>query len=302
MEKNKIFDVIIVGGSYSGLSAALALGRSRRNVLIIDSGKPCNASTPHSHNFLTQDGKTPAEISQLAKSQVLKYKTVDFQNDLALSGKRTDGGFEIKTNNGKTHIGKKLIFATGVKDIMPDIKGLSACWGISVIHCPYCHGYEFVNKKTAIMINGDHGYHLAQLVNNLTDNLTVLTSGKADFSEEELKKLAKHKIEVVETEIEEIQHKQGYVEKVVFKDGHSRSFNAIYAGLPFKQHTNIPMDLGCELSEEGYIQVDTFQKTNVAGVYACGDSTSRLRSIATSVYTGNFAGAALNMELCSESF
>src|SRR5690606_408454 len=139
---NKNFDVIIIGGSYAGLSSAMTLGRALRNVLMIDSGKPCNRQTPHSHNFITQDGEEPGTIAEKAKAQVLKYDTVKFLNDLAVSGKKTENGFVIATETGKEFATKKLVFATGVKDIMPGIKGFSECWGISVIHCPYCHGYE----------------------------------------------------------------------------------------------------------------------------------------------------------------
>ncbi len=91
----KQFDVIIIGGSYSGMAAGMALGRALKQVLIIDSGNPCNAPTPHSHNFLTQDGKTPLQIATLAKQQVEKYNTVTFFNGLATHGIKTDNGFEI---------------------------------------------------------------------------------------------------------------------------------------------------------------------------------------------------------------
>src|SRR5699024_5435270 len=97
MTDHKNFEVIIIGGSYAGLSAAMALGRSLRKVLIIDSGLPCNRQAPHSHNFITHDGKTPGEIAAKAKAQVLKYETVQFLNGLAVSGKKTATGFEITT-------------------------------------------------------------------------------------------------------------------------------------------------------------------------------------------------------------
>ncbi|MGE4512522.1 MAG: NAD(P)/FAD-dependent oxidoreductase, partial [Chryseobacterium sp.] len=144
MENN--FDVIIIGGSYAGLSAGMALGRSLRNVLIIDSEKPCNRQTPHSHNFITQDGKRPKEISDLAKEQVAKYETVSFFNGTVIKTSKNDNGFEVETSYGEKFTAKKIILATGLKDIMPDIEGFSECWGISVIHCPYCHGYEVKDR------------------------------------------------------------------------------------------------------------------------------------------------------------
>src|SRR5690554_5341159 len=151
MTEVKDFDVIIIGGSYAGLSSAMALGRALRNVLIIDSGLPCNRQTPHSHNFLTQDGSTPNEIATLAKQQVEKYESVRFYKGIATSGVKTVDGFEIMTDANSTFTSKKLILATGVKDIMPALPGFAACWGISIIHCPYCHGYEYRSQNTGIL-------------------------------------------------------------------------------------------------------------------------------------------------------
>src|SRR5688500_15047914 len=139
------FDVIIVGGSYSGLAAGMALGRALRKVLIIDSGKPCNRYTPHSHNFITHDGKPPGEIGALARQQVEKYNTVKFFNAIALKSENKGNLFHISAGSNAIFSAKKLIFATGIRDLMTDIAGFEECWGKSVIHCPYCHGYEVRN-------------------------------------------------------------------------------------------------------------------------------------------------------------
>lgn len=298
----KDFEVIIIGGSYAGLSAAMALGRSLRNILIIDNGKPCNIQTPHSHNFLTQDGKTPKEISTLAKQQVEKYETVKFFKGLATKGTKTENGFEVTTNTGEKFTALKLIFATGIKDIMPNIKGFAACWGISIIHCPYCHGYEHRNINTAIIANGAKAFHIASLVNNLTNKITILTTGKPDFSSEQMEKLNNHSIKIIETEISEFQNKNGHIQNVVFHKGTKMSFDVAYAVIPFLQHTDIPVSFGCELTEHGYIKVDALQKTTIQGIYACGDNTNTMRSVANAVYSGNITGAIVNAELTNEQF
>lgn len=301
MIKNN-FDVVIVGGSYAGLSAAMALGRSLRDVLVIDSGKPCNRQTPHSHNFITQDGIAPHTIAQKAKEDVSKYSTVKFLDDVAIEGKKSEDGFEIITEKGQRVITKKLIFSTGIQDIMPDIKGFSDCWGITVIHCPYCHGYEFKGQKTAIMSNADTAFHMTSLVSNLTEDLTILTNGKSDFNSEQTEKLKKHNIEIIEAEVIEMVHSNGHLKNVVLKNGQEIPFNAIYAGIPFKQHTNLPAKLGCKLTEQGHIQVDDFQKTSVEGIFACGDNSTMMRSVANAVASGNIAGARANMELVHKEF
>ena len=302
MTDNKDFEVIIVGGSYAGLSAAMALGRSLRSVLIIDGGLPCNRQTPHSHNFITHDGEKPGEISRKAKADVLKYDTVSFLYDTAISGKKNEGSFTILTQSGKEFHAKKLIFATGITDTMPSIKGFSECWGISIVHCPYCHGYEIRDKNTGILADGARGYHLASMVNNLTDKLTLLTNSKADFTEEQTIKIKKNTIEIIETTITAIEHEKGNIKNVVFSDGSKKSFDALYASLPFTQHSNIPNSLGCILNEHGYIQVNPFQETNISGVFACGDNSNMMRSVANAVYTGNLTGAVVNGRLVEETF
>ncbi|MAZ28210.1 MAG: pyridine nucleotide-disulfide oxidoreductase [Cytophagaceae bacterium] len=298
----KNFEVIIIGGSYAGLSAAMALGRSLRNVLIIDNGQPCNRQTPHSHNFITQDGVPPTEIAAKAKEQVLKYTTVDFITDLAVSAEKTKKGFSITTQSGDIVTAEKLIIATGVKDIIPKIDGFAECWGISMIHCPYCHGYEVRNKKTGIMANGERAFHLASLVNNLTNNLTILTTGKTDFTSDQIEKLESHQIAIIETEISGLEHQDGYLQKVIFNTGEKVGFDAIYAGFPTTQHSDIPVSLGCELTEHRHIKVNEFQQTTIDGIYACGDNSTMMRSVANAVANGNIAGAMVNAELTKEYF
>lgn len=302
MKENITFEVIIIGGSYAGLSAAMTLGRSLRNTLVIDSGKPCNQQTPHSHNFLTQDGKSPMEIASLARRQVEQYESIQFLDDKVVHGEKVNDLFTLKTLSGKIISAKKLIFATGIKDIMPSIKGFSECWGITAIHCPYCHGYEFRNKKTAIMANGDSAFHLSSLVNNLTMDITLLTSGKSQFSKEQLDKIQQHNIAVEESEIIELEHSKGHIDQVVFKNGKKIKFDAMYASIPFEQHSNVPKEMGCKITEMGHIEVDDFQKTSVEGIFACGDNTTYFRSIANAVSNGNTAGAVVNKELTEEVF
>ena len=302
MNSDKNFEVIIVGGSYAGLAAGMALGRALRKVLIIDSEKPCNRQTPHSHNFLTQDGSTPKEIAALGKKQVQMYDTVEFLNDLVTNGSKTKNGFEIQTTNGDVCAAKKLVFATGIKDIMPAIPGLSECWGISVIHCPYCHGYEVRKQKTGILGNGEYGFEFSSLISNWTDDLTLYTNGKSTLTGEQTAKLHQHNIGIVEDEIDQLEHEDGYLQHIQFKNGKSASVKAVYTRTPFIQHCPIPELLGCELSTDGYIVVDHSQKTTVAGIFACGDNTTRLRTVANAVAMGTTAGMMVNRELIEEEF
>lgn len=302
MEISKTYDVIIIGGSYAGLSAAMALGRAIRTVLVLDNGKPCNAQTPHSHNFLTQDGKTPKEIASVAKEQVSQYETVNFVGDTAVAATKTNNGFQISTAKGDIFETKKIIFASGVKDEFPNIGGLADCWGISVIHCPYCHGYEVRNQTTGIFANGEMAYEFAKLIWNWSKDLTLFTNGKSTLSPEQTKTLQSRQISIVEKEIVKVSHQNGQLEHLVFSDGTTQKLDALYAKLGFKQSTDLPLNLGCEFNENGYIKVDMMQKTTVDGLFACGDNTSMMRSVANAVYSGNMAGVVASKELIAEEF
>lgn len=296
------FDAIIVGGSYSGLAAAMALGRAMKQVLIIDSGKPCNRQTPHSHNFITQDGRTPKEIATLAKQQVEKYDTVTFYNGLAKDAVKTKTGFEIKTESGKAFNAKKLIFASGIRDIMQEIEGYAECWGLSVIHCPYCHGYEVRSEKTGILGNGEYGFEFSALISNWTRDLTLFTNGVSTLTLEQTAKIKSNNIQIVQTEIEKLEHSNGHLQEIIFKDGTTFPLKALYARSPFEQHCTIPETLGCELTDDGYIKTDPSQKTSIHGVFACGDNTTRLRTVANAVAMGTTAGMMVNKEIVLDEF
>lgn len=301
LTNEKLYDTIIVGGSYAGLSAAMTLGRSLRNVLIIDSGNPCNKQTPHSHNFLTRDGVPPADIAKIAREEVAKYPTIEFYNGFAVNGSTISEGFLIKTSNGNSYKAKKLIFATGILDSLHDITGFAECWGISVIHCPYCHGYEVRNKKTAILTDGDRLVYFTSLIKNLTDDVTLITPNKPS-NDDSILTLKRNGVKIIEKKISEIQHHNGYIEKVIFSDGTAESFEAIYAPVPFRQHSSIPEELGCEMTDAGLIKIDESHKTTLDSIYAVGDNSNPLRSVSLAVSSGSVAGVKVNGELSAEMF
>ena len=301
-ENDMGYEALIIGGSYAGLSAAMALGRSLRKVLIVDSGKPCNRFTPKSHNFITQDGVSPEKISLIAKEQVLQYETVEFETDTVKKVIKHDNVFEVILEKGRNIRAQKIVFATGVRDILPDIMGFAECWGKSIIHCPYCHGFEYKDMKTAIFTNHHKAMHLAPLIRNLTDNVTIITKTIEEYTEDDIKSIKRNKISIIESDISELEHNNGKLKNIILSSGKKLAIDVLYSPLPFKQSTTIPLDLGCNITESGLIEVDMFQKTNIDGVYACGDNSWPLRSVASAVHTGNIAGSILNMDLANESF
>lgn len=302
VSNQKLYDTIIVGGSYAGLSAAMTLGRSLRSVLIIDSGNPCNKQTPHSHNFLTRDGVPPGEIAKIAREEVAKYPTIEFYKGFAVYGSKISDGFVIKTSDGNSFKSKKLIFATGILDSLYDIKGFAECWGISVIHCPYCHGYEVRNKKTAILADGDRLVYFTSLIKNLTDDVTLITSEINASNADNIAILKRNGVKIIEKKISEIQHHNSHIEKIIFCDGTAENFDVLYAPVPFRQHSSIPEELGCELTDAGLIKIDESHKTTLDSVYAVGDNSNMLRSVSLAVSSGSVAGVKINGELSAEMF
>lgn len=296
------FDVIIIGGSYAGLSAALTLGRSTRNVLVIDAGKPCNRQTPHSHNFLTHDGDRPADISAAAKAEVLKYPSVKFVAGKANSTKQIAGGFSVGLEGGQNFTARKLLLATGLKDTLPDIKGLAACWAISAIHCPYCHGYEVKNEKVALLMNGEHAFEMSKNIQLLNKDLTILTNGKSQLTAEQTEKLRSKSINIIEDEVIEFEHQDGYLENVVFKNGEKLALKAIYVKPEIAQHLNFDEQLGFELTDLKTIKINEQQQSTAKGVYAAGDCTTLFRSLSIITAAGTLAAVMINKELISEDF
>ena len=296
------FDVIIIGGSYAGLSAALTLGRATRNVLVIDAGKPCNRQTPHSHNFLTHDGDKPAVIYKAAKAEVLKYPTVRFLEGQAISAKQIDGGFSISLENSENFTARKILLATGLKDVLPDIKGLAECWAISAIHCPYCHGYEVKDEKIGLLMNGEHAFEMAKTLNHWNKDLTILTNGKSQLSAEQTEKLKSKSITIIEYEVAELLHNNGYLEDVVFKNGEKIALKAIYLKSDVEQHGNFNEQLGFELTDLKTIKVDEQQQSTAKGVYAAGDCATLFRSLSIITAAGTMAAVVMNKEMISEDF
>lgn len=300
--KDKRYDVIIVGGSYAGLAAAMALGRALQKVLVIDEGKPCNAPTPYSHNFLTNDGRPPAEIASVAKDQVMKYPGVQFNIGKVIGATQEPDGFEVEVLSGEKFHAEKLVFATGIRDILPDIEGLQVCWGKSVLHCPFCHGYEVRGKRTGVLLNNEKIVEFVKMIANWSKDLTLFTNGKANLSTNQRSILLGKGIKVIEKRIEEVKQESGQINEISFSDGTCYSLEVLYAPSPFEQHSALPAELGCAMTADGYIQIDEQYETTVKGIYAIGDNASRMRTVANAVAMGTMAGMGLVKKLVEEGF
>lgn len=291
------YDVIIIGGSYSGLSAALSLGRARRKVLIIDANEPCNARVPHSHNLLTHDGEAPQILRAQAIVDVSKYPTVHFHAGRASEVSGSNDAFTVLTAEGSEHRTRKLLLALGVRDELPDIKGLAECWGISAAACPFCHGYEVSDQRIALIGNTPDTYDYANLVHNWSPQLSVLTNGPATFTAEQRSSFSSKGIGIVEHAITEVLHEKGQVKSLRFSDGSSLAADALFLRSRTPVPSALPAALGIELTEQSLIKVDFMQRTNVSGIFASGDCTTPMRALSAAIASGNIAGAVIVHDL-----
>lgn len=291
----KNYDVIVVGGSYAGMAAALQLVRARRSVLVIDAGKRRNRAASRSHGFLSQDGADPAVIASTARTQLEAYPTLSWVDDLAVKASGSRDAFTVETSEGKAYGARRLLLATGVSDTLPDIKGLAERWGTSVFHCPYCHGYELDQGQIGVIAANPMSIHQAQLLPEW-GSVTFLTNGVVELDEPTLQDLSTRGVIVETTSIDRI---EGHAD-VVLTDGRRLRFAGLFTASKNAPSTPIAEELGCALAETPmgrHIQTSETKETNITGVFACGDAARVPHSVSLAVGDGAWAGAQIHRSL-----
>jgi thioredoxin reductase len=297
---DEIYDVIIIGGSYAGLSSAMQLGRARRKVLVIDEGLRRNRFASRSHGFLTQDGVDPAVIAADARAQVMKYPTVEWLSAHASAGRRIEkaepGGASFGVlAGGQRYWSRRLVLATGVRDLLPTIEGLEERWGKSVFHCPYCHGYELNQGDIGVIATSALSMHHALMLPDWGPT-TFLLNGAFEPDGEQMSTLAARGVKVERSLIKAIVAGAD----VDLEDGRRLSFSGLFTMAPFELSSPIAEQLGLEM-ELGpigsVIKTDAMKETSIRGVFACGDAARLMASVALAVGDGNLAGAAAHRSL-----
>ncbi|MBO9151245.1 NAD(P)/FAD-dependent oxidoreductase [Chitinophaga sp. GCM10012297] len=299
------YEAAIVGGSSAGLAAALTLGRFGRRTIVFDTGAPRNKPAAHAHNFFTRDGEPPAELLRIAREQLQPYPSVELQQLSIATAEKTTHGFLLTALSGERFETRKIIIATGVKDILPAIEGLQELWGESIFHCPYCHGWEIKGEPVAIIANGDNAWHFAQIVSQLNKDITFLTNGPSALSSEQTGKLQRKGFSTIEIPIASVQkEKENGGIRITFADGSSiHKTAAYYRGETLQYHNEIAKQLGCELSGMGSVVVNFMYETTVPGVFAAGDvSHDRLHQVSMAAAGGHAAAGSCNGQLCAEDF
>jgi thioredoxin reductase len=295
------YDVIVVGGSFAGLSAAMQLARARRRVLVIDAGRPRNRFAHASHGFFGQDGRTPAEIVETGSAQVLAYPTAELRRDEAAEARQRDGAFEIALASGGTVSARRLVLATGVVDELSDLPGLRERWGKSVLHCPYCHGYEEAGGRLGVLAIGDMSVHQALLLPDWSDDVTLFTNGAVDPTEAQRESLAKRGVRIEARRVTAIVGEGTAIDGVrLHGSDEIVRLDAIFTGSRTRVASPLAEQLGCAFDEGPFglfVRTTDRKETTVPGVFAAGDAARASHNATWASSDGVTAGIAAHQSM-----
>ena len=288
-------DVIVIGGGYAGMAAALQLLRARRSVTVVDAGLRRNRTASHSYGFLGQDGFDPAEIARTARTQLEAYPTLHWTEGTVVSAAGCRDDFQVTLTTGETFAGRRLLFATGVADALPPVTGLAERWGRSVFHCPYCHGYELDQGRIGVIATGPMSLHQTQLLPEW-GKVIFLTNGTLSMDSEAHRDLDRRGVTVEENLIDRI---EGGAE-VVLSDGRRLPFAGLFTASRCSPASQVAEDMGCALMETPMgrqIQTSDAKETTIPGAFACGDVARVPHSVSLAVADGAWAGAQMHRSL-----
>ena len=292
-------DAIIIGGSFAGLSAAMYVARARRSVSIIDTGLPRNRFAEHSHGFFAQDGQQPGAMLATARSQVAAYPTATFIHGEATHSSRNPDGFSVTLATGEVMNAARLVLAFGISDELPAIPGLAERWGRSVLHCPYCHGFEFSGRRLGVLNVSPRSIHQAMLIAEWGPT-TLYLNGASEPDDELLAQLQKHGVGVERAPVRALHGDRARLTSIELADGRTSSIDALYLGPRTHLNSDIAHQLGCEMDEGPYgpiIRTDPQKMTTVSGVYAAGDITRAAHNETWASADGVTAGVSLHRSL-----
>ena len=278
------YDAVVVGGSFAGLSAAMQLGRARRRVLVVDAGSPRNRFAHASHGFLGQDGRAPAAILETARAQLLAYPTVRLREDAVTHAAAGGDAFELALASGGGDGGlraRRLVLAFGIVDELPALPGLRERWGVSVLHCPYCHGYEVRDGRLGVLAVAEHSIHQARLLRDWSADVTLFTNDVLAPTADQLDVLRARGVRVDARPVVALEGDGTALAGVRLRDAPGGEgelvvrLDALFVGSRTRMASPLAEQLGCAFDDGPFgpvIRTDARKETTVPGVYAAGDA------------------------------
>ncbi|HEX4149765.1 MAG TPA: NAD(P)/FAD-dependent oxidoreductase, partial [Pirellulales bacterium] len=296
------YDAIIVGGGPAGLNAALVLGRCRRRVLICDAGHPRNAASHALHGFLSRDCLPPAELLRIGREQLARYPNVEFREVEVVAAACQPGGFEIQLPDGTRLSCRKLLLATGIMDLLPQLENIQAFYGRSVFHCPYCDGWEISDWPVAVYRPGKQGLMAAQTLTTWTADIVLLTEGPVDWTAGEQALIDAVGLKVHSGRVVRLEGRPPQLERIVFADGTHIECRALFVHTDCAPNSRLAEMLGCAIEghsvkTDGRYDVEVAEKS---GLYVAGDATREVELAIVAAAEGAKAAFAINKALLAE--
>lgn len=296
-----LLDCAIIGGGPAGLSAALVVGRGRKQVIVFDDELPRNRVTQESHGFITNDGMTPFEIRQAGEADLQKYPNITIKRSRIVDIQKKEESFTLLTHEGDAFEAKKIILATGLQDILPEIEGIHDVYGKTLFSCPFCDGWESKDKALALIAENQRALHMAKLLSNWTKDLIVFTNGHV-LAEEDKTLLTAHSIQVIDVPIVSIDHDNGQLRSLQLANGEIVNREGGFVASEFKQSAPFAEKLGCQMTKNAGIETDILGRTTVSSVFACGDNLGGPAQLVLAAAAGSQAGMGVIHELVQEEF
>ena len=297
-----MYDVIIVGGGPAGLSAALALGRARKRVLLCDSGPRRNAAAEQIHNFVTRDGTPPNEFRRIGREQLTHYPNVETRDERASSITGARGAFRVALGS-EVVAARRVLLCMGMVDETLPVEGFRELWGQSIFQCPYCHGWEAQDRRwgfLALPATASHLLPFALQARGWSSDVVVFTAGAVDVQPEARAALEVAGVRLETAPLARLIASQGRLEAVELADGSRVPCEVLFTHPPQRQ-VELVGALGIELDDDGYVRVDAMKReTSVPGIYAAGDLSTRMQAAIVAAASGMQAAAMINLELTME--
>ena len=290
-------DVVVVGGGPAGLSAALVLGRARRRVLVLDTGRPANLASSAIGGLLGQGGVAPAEFCRAGREQLAELPTAEVRDAAVVDAGVGSERLRVRLDDGTELRTRALVLAHGLSYQPPALPGIEPLWGRSVFHCPFCDGWEVRDRALAVHGNGPDVVRTALIVSGWSSDVVLLTDGPARLGEAGQASLAAAGVRVREAPIRLLAGRDGRLDRIEFVSGPTEKRDALFVRTRREQPNGLAAALGCELTAGGTIITDGEGRTTVARVYAAGDAaTEQLRSVAAAIGTGSRAALAVALD------
>jgi len=292
---NSDWDCIVVGGGAAGLSAALVLGRARKRTLVLDTGRQSNLSAEGVGGLLGHNGVPPGELYAAGRRELGELPNVEVRDAEAVGAGRDGDAFAIELAGGALERGRRVLLATGMDYRYAEVPGAAERWGQSVFHCPFCHGWEVRDRKLGVL---DSTAHRALLLRGWSDDVTLYTNGSSELDEDGAARLAEAGVEVDDRAIAGLRGPGEGLEAIAFEDGEDRACEALLVAVTLHQRTSLAQELGVRLAEDGKLVVDAIEvdstfETSVEGVFAAGDVSVKMPSVATAIAAGSVAAAGI---------